>query len=113
MTFENLPSSPLSASTLAYIEQLRKSANAAPAANVPQADVVLFSAVWCGYCTKAKAYLAGKAIAYREMDIDTSAGALAYAQAGGQRGVPLLLAKGKRVVGFSAAAYDAVLSQQK
>ncbi len=112
LTFKDLPSSPLSASTLAFIEQLRQSA-ASHAVSALAGDVVLFSTAWCGYCKKAKAYLADKGIAYREVDIETSTGAVAYAQAGGQQGVPLLLAKGQRVVGFSLDAYDTLFVTNK
>ena len=111
MTFENLPASPLSAETLAYIEELQKaSATVAPAAQT--GEVLLFAAAWCGYCKKAKVYLAAKRIAYREVDVDTKAGKVAYAQAAGRNGIPLLLANGQRVSGFSAGAYDALFHQQ-
>jgi glutaredoxin len=109
LTFYNAPASPLSAETLAYIDQLSKSADAR-ASSPSTRDAVLFSAVWCGYCKQAKAYLASKHVAYRELDIDTKDGLLAYARAGGKRGVPLLLANGQSVVGFSISAYDALLA---
>ena len=66
----------------------------------------LFSASWCGYCTQAKVYLRTKGIAFRELDIDTPAGGCAYFEAGGQRGVPLIMVAGKRLSGFSTGAYD-------
>ena len=75
--------------------------------------IVLFSAAWCGYCKKAKAYLAQKGISYREVDVETKDGILAYAQAGGKSGIPLLLANGQKVLGFSPAAYDALLTAHK
>ena len=106
LTFKNLPASPLSADTLAYVEQLRKSADTRASAPPPR-DTVLFSAKWCGYCKQAKAYLAAKGIAYREVDIDTAEGKSAYAQLGGNSGVPQLFANGRGVTGFTAAAYDA------
>jgi len=49
LTFKNLPSSPLSAETQAYIDQLRNSADTRASAPPPR-DTVLFSAKWCGYC---------------------------------------------------------------
>jgi glutaredoxin len=113
MTFENLPASQLSAETLAYIEELQKAsatATAPPAART--GEVLLFAAAWCGYCRKAKAYLTARHIAYREVDVDTRVGKVAYAQAGGKNGIPLLLAKGQRVSGFSTGAYDALFPQQ-
>lgn len=109
LKFENLPSSPLSPATLAYLEQLKKGGGTAQAA-LPSSELVLFTTNWCGYCKKAKAYLAGKGVSYREVDIESNAGAAAYAQAGGQRGVPLLFKGGQRVLGFSTNAYDALLS---
>src|SRR5271169_4072290 len=56
--FEHLPSSPLPASTSSYLEQLRKMAPA-PSSNAPPKGVVLYSASWCAFCRRAKAYLAG------------------------------------------------------
>ena len=112
LTYENLPASPLSAQTLAYIEQLNKSAEARAAA-VPPNEVVLFSASWCGYCRQAKAFLAARQVAYREFDIDTQEGVAAFARAGGKSGVPLLLASGRRVSGFSEATYGALFPPRK
>jgi len=112
LTFQNEPASPLSAETLAYIEQLRTSADARATA-LPPHETVLYSAAWCGYCKQAKAYLANKRVAYREFDIDTKDGLLAYARAGGKRGVPLLVMNGKSVSGFSLASYDALLGPSR
>lgn len=75
-------------------------------------DVILFSAVWCGICKKAKAYLDKKGIAYREIDIDTSEGKKAFKQAGG-KGVPLLVAGGQNVRGFRSEKYDQFFASQK
>ena len=112
LTFQNAPASPLSVETLAYIETLKRSAEARAKAP-PPSDVVLFSAAWCGYCKKAKAHLAAKQVAYREIDIDTKDGLVAYVQAGGKRGVPLLVVNGQSVSGYSQASYDAALSPRK
>ncbi|HEV2611504.1 MAG TPA: glutaredoxin family protein [Noviherbaspirillum sp.] len=68
----------------------------------------LFTATWCGYCTKAKAYLGQRGLAYQEYDIDTPAGKRAFAQAGTGTGIPLLLWKERRQQGFSKAGYDAL-----
>lgn len=104
MRFEPGPSTPLPS---VYAEQLRRLRASAPASTaLPLRGVVLYSAVWCGYCKQAKAYLASKNIRYQEIDIDTDDGKLAYAQAGGGRGVPLLTAGGRSLVGFSNLAYD-------
>jgi glutaredoxin len=106
---ERPPSTALPASSLSYVERLRKAMAAAPIASdkaTGNAGVVLYAAAWCGYCRQARAYLAAKGVAYREFDIDTPQGLAAYAQAGGGRGVPLLTAGEGRVQGYSVAAYD-------
>jgi glutaredoxin len=69
---------------------------------------VIFTAVWCGYCTRAKSYLAEKKIPYQEYDIDTPNGMRAYVEAGGGRGVPVMLWNNQKVQGFSRPAYDAL-----
>ena len=114
LTFQSEPASPLSAETLAYIEQLKKSAHARATAPPPSSrEAVLYMAAWCGYCKKAKAYLAARQVAYREYDIDTKDGLLAFARADGKRGVPLLVVDGRSVSGFSTASYDAILGGRK
>jgi glutaredoxin len=108
MKFENLPATPLPVARSAYLEWLktRPSTAAAP----PAGDVHLFSAAWCGYCRRAKAWLGAKGVAYREFDVDTNAGMAAYAAAGGGKGVPLLVKGGQRVQGFAEAAYEAAFA---
>jgi glutaredoxin len=115
MKFDNLPGSALPASAASYVEQLRRMrASSTPSTpSTPTSGAVLYSATWCGYCKQAKAYLASKGIAYQEIDIDTKDGMAAFAQAGGGKGVPLLLAGGQRVQGFSPAAYDALFAERK
>ena len=73
ITFRNLPATPLSPQTLAFIEEMKKSADARIAAP-PPSDTVLFSAKWCVYCKHAKAHLASKQVDYRELDIETKGG---------------------------------------
>jgi glutaredoxin len=93
-------------------EQLAKLQSLRAVTAVPTSGVVLYSAAWCGYCTKAKAWLAGKGIAYREVDIDTPDGMASFAQAGGGKGVPLLVANGQRVQGFLPSAYDQLFARK-
>ncbi|MBI1891167.1 MAG: glutaredoxin family protein [Burkholderiales bacterium] len=106
LTFDNLPSSSLPAPTSSQLEQARKPQAAAP--STARGQVVLFSAAWCGYCKKAKAYLASRGVAYREFDVDTTEGKAEFVRAGGSRGIPLILAGDHRLQGFSQEAYDAV-----
>ncbi len=102
---QDLPNTALPQETLAELAALRK--NFKPGA-VPISGVVLFSASWCGYCRQAKAFLAQRGISYQEKDIDTPDGKLAYVQAGGGGGVPLLVANGTVTRGFSAQTYESL-----
>lgn len=114
LSFDNLPATPLPESVLRYREQLQKGMhNRLANLGKPGAGPQLFTAAWCGYCRKAKAYLAERAIAYREHDIDTADGQAAFAQAGSASAIPLLLVGEQRVQGFSVAAYDAALRPLK
>jgi glutaredoxin len=103
---------PSTALPVSALEQLRRLRALAPAAKrATPAGVVLYSAAWCGYCRKAKAYLQSKGIAFREIDIDTPDGLAAFARAGGgSSGVPLLVVDGRSVRGYSPAAYDQLLA---
>jgi glutaredoxin len=110
------PVTPLPASVLKYRAELAKGArgridNVAGVANA--SGTTLFSANWCGYCKKAKAYLSAKGVAYRDVDIDSPDGAKAFFAAGGGGGVPLLLVDGQRVSGFSQASYDGMFAGKK
>ena len=115
LKFENLPASNIPAPSLSYVEQLRRlRANIAATAPAPEAGtLILFSAKWCTYCKLAKNYLTSKAIAYQEMDIDTTNGMAAFAQAGASKAIPLLVLGDRRLQGFSAPGYDAFLSARK
>ena len=71
--------------------------------------VRIYTAVWCGYCKRAKAHLAAKGVAYDEMDVETSErGRSEFAQLGG-RGVPVILVGSQRMDGFDASGLDAML----
>lgn len=111
ITIVELPSSPLpqapQSDPRAYPNQPRNQ----PARPNPD-GVVLFTASWCGYCKQAKAWLARKQVAYREVDIESPHGRALFAQAGGRGGVPLLTAGARRVSGFSQAGYDAFFSSR-
>jgi glutaredoxin len=73
--------------------------------------VRIYTAVWCGYCKRAKAHLAAKGVPYDEMDVETSErGRSEFAQLGG-RGVPVILVGGQRMDGFDASALDAMLTR--
>jgi len=111
LNFADLPSSAVPESITRYRKELEKSMQARLAApRHSSSQPILFSADWCGYCKKAKAYLAAKQINYQEYDIDTEAGKQAFVESVGGGGIPVLLRNGQKTQGFSAAAYDAVFN---
>ena len=72
--------------------------------------VRICTAVWCGYCKKAKAYLAKRRVPFEELDVETSdRGRNEFAQLGG-RGVPLILVGSQRMDGFDAGGLEAMLA---
>lgn len=105
-SFDDLPASPVPESVLRYRQGLEKGIKKRLTQAALPSGTQLYTATWCGYCRKAKAYLGERGVAYQEIDIDTPDGAQAYVQAGGGSGVPLLIWKGQRVQGFSRNAYD-------
>lgn len=81
-----------------------------PAAKVKD-KVRIYTAVWCGYCKKAKAHLAARGVPYDEVDVEASErGHKEYAQLGG-RGVPVIIVGSQRMDGFDAAGLDAMLAK--
>ena len=64
---------------------------------------MLFTAKWCGYYARAKAYLARSGSLTRSTISIPPKGMRAYVAAGGSRGVPVLLYKTEKVQGFFPA----------
>ena len=76
---------------------------AKPAGEMPivSSSVVMYSTSWCPHCKRARAYFASHGIAYRDVDVEKSAsGAREFRELGGG-GVPLILAGGRAMRGFS------------
>lgn len=70
--------------------------------------VVMYSAVWCGVCKKAKQYFDSNNVNYSEYDIDTSSkGKRDFKRMGG-KGVPIILVGEKRLNGFSQATFETI-----
>ena len=65
-----------------------------------QSPVVLYATAWCGYCKKARQFLADYNIEYIEYDIEKSKeGKAQYDELGG-RGVPVFLVNNQVVKGY-------------
>jgi len=78
------------------------------------ATALLFVTKTCVYCRQAKGFLAEKGIPYQEHDIETPDGMRTFVAArGGRSGVPVLVQKDKRLVGYSRQSYEAFFSGQK
>lgn len=112
LSFEDAPATPLPPQVQRYRDELQKRSSQTVKVDDSK-QPVLFSAQWCGYCQKAKAYLASKGMAYKEYDIDTEEGMRAMVSIGGGKGVPVLLWKGQRQGGFSSEGYDAFFARLK
>ena len=107
--FANLPATPLPESVLRYRKDLEKSMQNRLSGKQP----LLFVTKTCGYCKQAEAYLAEKRIGYQKHDIETPDGIRAFGEAGGGRGVPVLVTTGQKVQGFSRQAYDALFASAR
>ena len=64
------------------------------------ANVVLYSTDWCGYCKQTKRFLDSKGIAFQEFDIEKDAEARKAYEALGGRGIPLIDVNGTLIRGF-------------
>lgn len=90
----------------------------AAALPAPDGAVVVYSAVWCGYCKKAKAWLTEHGVPFVERDVEKTAGAAAEV-AGKLRaagipggGVPVIDWAGSVVVGYDVAALQRLLQEK-
>ena len=88
-------------------------------APVPKGSVVVYSAVWCGYCKKAKAWLQQKGVAFVERDVERQPGAqhelagklkLAGVQGGG---IPVIDWDGALVMGFDERRLTELLESRR
>jgi len=70
--------------------------------------VVIYSAAWCGICTRAKNYFKSKKIAYKEYDIETSKKGRRDFIKFNARGVPVILVGKKRMDGFDVRKFEAM-----
>ena len=69
---------------------------AARAASASDGRLVIYTSSWCPYCTKAKAWLGARDIAYEERNIEDSA-ALREMHSLGASGVPTFAMNGQLV----------------
>lgn len=77
---------------------------------VKEAPVVLYSAVWCGYCKQARNYFKAKAIPFVEYDVEKSDRGRRDYKRLRARGVPVILVGKQRLNGFDAASFERIYS---
>ena len=74
-------------------------------ARLNRPSVVMYSAVWCGVCKRARQYFKTNKISFSEYDVETSAkGKADFARFNG-RGVPVIFIGKKRMNGFDPARF--------
>ena len=78
-------------------------------------DLFLYSATWCGWCTRAKQQLDAQRVAYGvcEIDLDAACKARFNALAArlGRSGTPIVLVRGEPQLGFDASQVRARLER--
>jgi glutaredoxin len=90
----------------------------APATPPPEGSVIVYSATWCGFCKKTKAWLKEHNVPYIERDVEKTPGAqaeldqkLKAAQVPGG-GIPVVDWGGTLVMGFDQAALTRLLAEK-
>lgn len=77
------------------------------------AQVVMYSAAWCGVCKKARAYFRDHRVRFVEFDVETSRrGQREFRKLGG-RGVPVILVGNQRMDGFSAQRFEQMVAKSR
>lgn len=72
--------------------------------------VLVFTTPTCPWCTRAKAYLRERRVAFREVDVSRDAAAARdLMRRTGQVGVPVIEIDGRPVVGFDRPQIDRLL----
>ncbi|RZU47659.1 glutaredoxin [Fluviicoccus keumensis] len=71
--------------------------------------VILYSASWCGVCQRARAYFQSRHMAFTEYDVENSATGRADYVRLQMQGVPVILAGGRRLNGFSPESFEIMM----
>lgn len=77
-----------------------------------QNDVVLYSAIWCGYCKQTKQLLAKHNVNYCEYDIERSAIGYEQFRALGGQAVPVLQINGSIIHGYNKPLIESHIQDQ-
>ena len=86
--------------------------------SAPEGSIVLYTAEWCGFCKKAKAWMQQNGVEFVERDVDKQPGAQAELQdklkAAGVSagGIPVIDWQGELTVGFNKARLKTLLKER-
>lgn len=76
--------------------------------------VIIYTAVWCGFCHMAKRYMDELGIKYIEKDVERDPQAAREAiQKSGQMGVPVIDVDGTIILGFDRPRLDQAFQAKK
>ena len=70
--------------------------------------VILYSAVWCGYCKKARNYFNANNIPYKEYDVEKSRKGMRDYKKLKAKGVTVILIGQRRLNGFSESSFKSI-----
>ncbi len=99
---------PKATNTYSSVDQPATSATTGTKPSITGKTVVMYSAVWCGICKKAKSYFRKNGIPFSEYDIETSQkGRRDYKRLKGN-GVPIILVGKQRMDGFSPGRFESM-----
>ena len=68
-------------------------------------NLIMYSASWCGYCKKARAYFTKNNIRFKEYDIEKNSTAKRKYKKLGGSGVPLIVMGDNKMQGFNEAQF--------
>ena len=75
-----------------------------------RAKVELYSTSWCRYCAKARAFFRSRGVKFTEYDIEKDKNAARRKRRlSARKGVPFAVINGRKIHGFSEAAYTRAL----
>lgn len=76
--------------------------------------VIVYSAVWCGFCHAAKDYFDKIGVSYDDRDVEVDPkNAVESVTKSGQRGIPVIDIEGEIIIGFDRPKIDAALQKHK
>lgn len=76
------------------------------------ASVELYTTSWCSYCEQARQFFRSRGIPFREYDIEKDRGAATRKrQLDSKGGIPFAVINGKKIHGYSQAAYQQALGK--